>query len=31
MDLSQPKQSQDSDDFRIELVNTSDSNNKCEF
>ena len=31
MDLSQPKQSQDSDDFGIEFVNTSDSDNECEF
>ena len=29
MDLSQSEQSEDSDDFRVEFVNTSDSYNKC--
>ncbi len=30
MDLPQSEQSQDSDDFGVEFVNTSDSNNECE-
>jgi hypothetical protein len=29
MDLSQPKQSQDSDDLWVKFVNTSDSYNEC--
>jgi len=31
MDLSQSEQSQDSDDFRVEFVNTSDSHNERKF
>lgn len=30
VELSEPKESHDSDDFGVELVNTSDSNNKGE-
>ena len=30
MNLSQSEQSQDSDDFGVEFVNTSNSNNECE-
>ena len=30
VDLSQSEQSEDSDDFRVEFVNTSDSYNECE-
>ena len=30
MDLPQSEQSQDSDDLRVEFVNTSDSHNECE-
>jgi hypothetical protein len=31
VDLSQSEQSQDSDNLWVEFVNTSDSNNECEF
>jgi len=31
VDLSQSEQSQDSDDFRVELVNTSDPDDECDF
>ena len=31
MDLSESQQSQDSDDFRVKFVDTSDSYNECKF